>query len=432
MDKYLIKYLVENADTELSKKYIDFFKVELDWHIYNSEAHISKTHHRKREIILKKKILYMYQYFYALFLQSNSVQSNKVKVLSTLHITPNSKLNSSLSDLDFVSYSPIWYPVEKINIFGDFKTLKWHLDIKNRIEKEDFYTFLEPKFHAELEQFQQHLLPQYQQQNFRALFLYTDQYFYSKYSIDIFKKMDRPSLIFTHGLPGIYSLEVDNRADYLLVWSEKIKQNYINAGFNPSKIKVVGNPDYKNLPKTKELRSDLSDVLIIPVSSVTWHQHEYNTTVINDKSMVVLYLYKVQSVLKKLGLKKARYRVHPSINSDWVHAFLDQDFYVRDTQNLTNSLARTSLVIGSNSTVLLESLIQGVNYIAFDPKEENGVNMSGYKSVPPFDGSEEKLMMCYNEEELEKMLRCNAMTDYSLVREFIQDFDVTVLKELIK
>jgi hypothetical protein len=432
MDKYLIKYLVENADNELSKKHIDFFKVELDWHIYNSEAHISKTHHRIRETILKKKILYLYQYFYALFLQSNSVQSNKLKVLSTLHTTGNSKMNHSLSDLGFVSYSPIWYPVEKINVFGDWKTLKWHLDMQNRIEKEDFFTFLEPKFHTQLEEFQQHLLMHYQKQDFRALFLYTDQYFYSKYSIDIFKKMDRPSLIFTHGLPGIYSLEVDNRADYLMVWSEKIKQNYIKVGFSPSKIKVVGNQDYKNLPKTKDLRSDLSDVLIIPVSSVTWHQHEYNNTVVNDKSMVVLYLYKVQSVLKKLGIKRARYRVHPSINRDWVHAFLDQDFYVCDTQTLTDSLARTSLVIGSNSTVLLEALIQGVNYIAFDPKEENGVNMSGYKSVPPFDGSEEKLMMCYEEDELEKMLRCNPLTDYSLVHEFIQDFDVTVLKEIIK
>lgn len=428
MDKYLIKYLVENADNELSKKYIDFFKVELDWHIYNSEAHISKIYHRNREISVKEKLLRLYQYSNALLLESNSIQSKKLKVLSTVHLP----IKNSLSDLGFVSYSPIWHPVGKQNIYGDLKTLKWHKDIQNRIRNEDFYLFLEPKFHTELEGFQQHLLSQYQKQDFQALFLYTDQYFYSKYSIDIFKKMDRPSLIFTHGLPGIYTPEVDNRSDYLMVWSEKIKKNYINVGFNPSKIKVVGHPKYKNLPKKKDLRSDLSDVLIIPVSSVAWHQHEYDTTVVNDKSMVVLYLYKVQSVLKKLGLKKARYRVHPSINRDWVHAFLDHDFYVCDTQTLTDSLNRTSLIIGANSTVLLESLIQGVNYIAFDPKEENGVNMSGFKSVPPFDGSEEKLMICYDEDELEKMLRFNAMTDYSLVHEFIQDFDLTALKEIIK
>jgi hypothetical protein len=75
--------------------------------------------------------------------------------------------------------------------------------------------------------------------------------------------------------------------------------------------------------------------------------------------------------------------------------------------------------------------MHGVNYIAFDPKDENGVNMSGYKSVPPFDGSEEKLMLAQNEAELEKMIVDNVMTKYSLVHDFIQDFDLSVLKELI-
>ncbi len=428
MDKYLIKYLIENTDNVLSKKYLDFFKVELDWHIYNSEIHISKAYHRDRATSIKERLLGLYQYTNALLLPSNLYSSKLTKVLSTINLPAK----NTLSDLGFVSHSPIWFPVGKKNIFGDLETLKWHLDMQKRIRNDDFYLFLESKFHEQLEVFQEHLLAQYVKKDFRALLLQTDEYFYSKYSIDIFKKMDRPSFVFTHGLPGIYSLEVDNRSDYLLVWSQKIKESYIKAGFEPSKVKVVGHPRYKNLPKEKNLRSDLSDILIIPVSSVTWHQHKYSDTIMNDKSLVVLYLYKVQTVLKKLGVKKARYRAHPSINKDWVYAFLDQDFYIRDTESLSDSLRHSSLVIGSNSTVLLDTLIQGVNYIAFDPKEENGVNMSGYKSVPPFDGSEEKLMICYDEAELEKMLRFNAMTDYTLVHEYIQDFDLTVLKEIIK
>jgi hypothetical protein len=171
--------------------------------------------------------------------------------------------------------------------------------------------------------------------------------------------------------------------------------------------------------------------LIIPVSSVTWHQHEYDNTVVNDCSMIVLYLYKVQSVLKKLGIKKARYRPHPSLNGEWVHAFLDQNFFIRDSEKLTASLNRSSLVIGANSTVMLESLIQGVNYMAFDPQDNNGINLSGYKAVPPFDGCEEKLMLANNETELEYMLKSNAITDYSLVHDYIQDFDLAILKEII-
>ena len=133
----------------------------------------------------------------------------------------------------------------------------------------------------------------------------------------------------------------------------------------------------------------------------------------------------------RLGIKKARYRPHPSINKKWVHPFLDPDFYVSDNETLITSLNRSSLVIGANSTVVLEALMQGVNYIAFDPKDENGVNMSGYKAVPPFDGSEDKLMMGEDEAGLEKMIKVNAMTDYTLVHDFIQEPDLTVLKNII-
>lgn len=428
MDKYLIKYLRDNADNELSRKYIDFFKIELDWHIYNSEAHIAKEYHRNREIGWKERLIHLYQYSNAFFFNTNLKKEEGLNILSTVYF--NDK--NLLSDLGFNSYSPIWHALGRNNIFGDYKTVTWYRKMQSRIRNEDFYLFLDPILHQELEIFQSRLVEQYKKQDFRALFLNTDQYFYSKYSIDIFKKMDMPSFVFSHGLPGIYSLEVDNRSNYLMVWSEKIKQNYINAGFHASKVKVVGNPKYKNIPKVKELKSSLSDILVIPVSSANWHQHEYDDTILTDKSMVVLYLYQVQTVLKKLGVKKARYRVHPSINKEWVRAFLDQNFYVCDSETLIESLNRSSLVIGSTSTVLLDSLMQGVNYIVFEPKEENQINMTGFKTVPPFDGSEEKLMVANDVIELEKMLRFNAITDYSLVHDYMHDFDLTMLKELIK
>jgi hypothetical protein len=429
MDKYLIKYLIENVDDELSKKYIDFFKAELDWQMYISETHMSKSYFRNRHIPIKEKLKRLYQYSNALMLQSKVMESKNIKVLSTLILPKKDSL--SLSQFGIDSYSPIWHPLRRQYIFGDLKTLRWHHGIQNRIRTDDFYLFLDSTFHNELEEFQQHLMAQYLKHDFRALFLYTDQFFYSKYSIDIFKKIGRPSFIFTHGMPGLYDLEVDNRADYLMVWSEKIRQNYIAAGFDSTKVKAVGHPIYKNIIKKKELRSNLSEVLVIPVASVTWHQHKYEDTILSDASMVVLYLYKVQKVLKKLGVKKARYRPHPSINKEWIHKFLDQDFYICDLELLTVSLNKASLVIGASSTVLLESLMQGVNYIVFDPKENDKINMGGYKAVPPFDGTEEKLMLSNNESELEMMLRSNAMTNYSLVHDYIQEFDLSVFKQII-
>lgn len=426
MNNYLIKYLRDNASSELSAKYIDFFKIELDWHIYNSERHIAESHHRNKRFNLTTTTIKSLQYLYALSAFSGTKPSDGLNVLSTVFFSdPN-----TLPQLGFNSYTPVWNPIGKKNIYGDFKTIMWHEKIQKLICKDDFFLSLASDLHNDLENFQSHLVSQYLRKDFRALLLHTDENFYSKYFIEVFKKMNRPSVIFSHGLPGIYSANVDNRSDYLMVWSEKIRQNYINIGFDPSKIKAIGNPKFKFLKKSIALKSDLSDVLIIPVSSATWHQHEYDA-VLTDKSTVVLYLYKVQNVLKRLGVKKARYRVHPAMNKQWVHAFLDPGFYIIDDENLSVSLSRTSLVIGATSTVLLESLINGLNYIVFEPKDEEGLGLLNFKLVPPFDGSEEKVMMANDEDELEKMLRYNAMTDYSLVHDYIQDFDPAVLKEII-
>ena len=119
MDKYLIKYLVENAETTLSKKYIDFFKAELDWQIYVSETHMSKQYFRNKEISLKERLLRFYQYNYALFIQSTLKPSKNLKVLSTVFFPSK----ETLPNIGIDAYSPIWHPVGKKNIFGDLKTL---------------------------------------------------------------------------------------------------------------------------------------------------------------------------------------------------------------------------------------------------------------------------------------------------------------------
>ena len=122
MDKYLIKYLVENAETALSKKYIDFFKAELDWQIYVSETHMSRQYYRNKDIILKVRVLRFYQYTQAFLFQPNSKPPKNSKVLSIVYFP----VKETLSNLGIDSYAPIWHPVGKKNIFGDLKTLNWH------------------------------------------------------------------------------------------------------------------------------------------------------------------------------------------------------------------------------------------------------------------------------------------------------------------
>ena len=428
MERYLINYLKEHASDAIVKKYVDFFKIELDWYIYNYGEHISKRYHRNAKLCLKERLYKKYQRFSAQYCPL-SFRSDSKNILSSLHLSDKKLLVS----MGFNPFSSILQPVGKTQIIGDRGTLYIDKVLREKLAGGSFTDIYNETFFYELEDYQSNIIRQYQQLDLRALFLYTDQYFASKYLIDIFKQINRPSFVFSHGLPGIYSKDVDNRTDYLMVWGEKIKENYIKiGGFSPDKIKVVGNVKYRTIWGKERLKNSLEDVLVIPCSSALWHQHQWNTPTMIDRSMIVLYLYQVQNVLLRCGVKHARFRPHPSLDKSWVYGFIDKTFYEMDNQSLFDSIHSSSLVIGASSTTFLEVLMYNVNYLLYEPVDENGVGICNTKRVPPFDGTESNLQIAKNEEELEYMIKNRYQTPRNVLEGYMQPLDLSVLKTLVK
>jgi hypothetical protein len=262
----------------------------------------------------------------------------------------------------------------------------------------------------------------------KALFVPNDVSFFENLSIAIFKELKRPSFIFLHGLPGRYNIIDENRSDYLIVWGEKIRQYYIQTGFSPEKVLVSGHPFYTD-PGKKELRNDLSDILVLAKIGVG--QHHSDGVKLYDRGNMILYLVYIQQVLSKLGVKRVRLRLHPSANTSWVYQYLDKSFFICDEAPLQSSLERSSLVIGPTSTVFLEALYAGVNYLPFEPAE-NGVTILNEQLVLPFDGSEPGVPVSFNTKELEYHLRNKSLTDRNILYDYISaPFDIHFLKDLI-
>lgn len=81
IEKYLINYLKDNSTNLLTKKYLDYFKVELDWFIYNYGDHVSTTHRRGR----KELKFFIYSYLqYVSALTRNIDKKKKIVVISYL------------------------------------------------------------------------------------------------------------------------------------------------------------------------------------------------------------------------------------------------------------------------------------------------------------------------------------------------------------
>lgn len=67
----------------------------------------------------------------------------------------------------------------------------------------------------------------------------------NRIAISACKNVGVKSMIYLHGLPaGSYNAIDNNRADYLCVWGDRMKELCVNAGVNANKVIVMGNAKY--------------------------------------------------------------------------------------------------------------------------------------------------------------------------------------------
>lgn len=420
MEKYLIKYLLDHEKNPLRAKYIEYFKTEMDWFTYNYGDHISKTHQKKQPYNYKEFIFRYYRYLSTL-LKKPTINTEKSIILSPFRI------EDLESDYKFIS--SILYPGGFSDIIGDLKTIRL-IERKQRIiNYGGILDFLDSSFISEWEELKGRLINQYKQYNIKGAFFHADQYFEQKYLIDIFKDLNIPSFVFVHGLPSCYTLDVYNRTDYMMVWGERMKELYISAGVESSKIHVVGNRKYPHYCESRDLRNTLDDILVIPPSAAQWHQDTWGDPLMVDRSVGILYLYQVENVLKKKGIKRARYRIHPSIDKSWTDAFLDHSFYEVDKKPLDVSLNQATIVIGSATSVLFDAVAHGVNYILYEPQEK-GMSLLGAQVVPPFDGSD-GFIVSKTEVELSHILDDRPLLEMSSIDRYMTPFNSAKIKNLL-
>jgi hypothetical protein len=95
-------------------------------------------------------------------------------------------------------------------------------------------------------------------------------------------------------------------------------------------------------------------------------------------------------------------------------------------------LGAASLVIGPTSTVFVEAIYHGVNYLFYEP-QENKIDIMENPLVPPFDGSDAKLPTATNEEELSAMIKNKTMMDKTIFNDYIKTpFDIDFVKDIIE
>lgn len=410
----------------MSPELLDSLKYELDQHIYYYGNHFKYPKERlagnKQGLVsqLKRDLFFALQMF-----KHRNIDHSKKTILSNAYFT----VNSELRQLNYNVYSPSWWMASDRIVLTTPKIYRESEKIKKKFEECTFSELLQPSFLNIIIDFQNELDLFYTEKQISALFVPNDITFFENLSIQLCKNNNIPSFTFLHGLPGRYNIIDENRSDYLIVWGEKIKENYVKIGFDLSKIFISGHPYYKSLPD-QNLRFSLDNILVI-TKSMNGGQHG-NEVILGDRGNLILYLFKIQNALMTLGVKRIRYRPHPSENPSWYQRFLDLDFFILDTSTLEQSLKQSTLVIGPTSTVMVESLYHGVNYLVFEPNVD-GIDLFNYPLVAPFDGTDNKVPLAQTESDLIYLIKSRIPIDISFLKEYIQTpFNLDFIKKLIE
>lgn len=422
LDYYLFNYLKNN--TSLNKDILDTLKFEIDKNIYHygDQFKNPRESQKFRKLNLMNVLKDLYITLGLFFSQKYDI--DKKNIVSGAYFT----YREELQKLGFNVYSTVWAK-KKFPICADLNIYHETQKLENIFNKDSLNEILKPLFLRRIELFREYLEQYYLKKNISALIAPTDIPFFWMLSIQIFKKIKRPSFVFTHGFPHRHNAIDDNRADYLVVLGEKIKDCYVKAGVNPNKIFVSGHPLYKTF-KIQEIKFSFENILVI-TKGMAGAQESSDLLILSDRGSSISYLYSVQNVLQKFGIRSVRFRPHPSENGKWYLKHLDNNFFKLDAENLVKSLNMSSLVIGPTSTVFLEAFFYGVNYVIYEPSS-NGFDLLNFKLVPPFDSSDSRVPTANSEKELTNLLKDRTKVDFSFIHDYIKTpFDLSFMKKLL-
>jgi len=426
---YIYDYLKETNKPEA--ELLDLLKYELDKSIYYFGEHfIAPLEHPVNKSMLKKTA----RNVGAGSVRLNAVISQRGRLLKSNNIIISSayfNLNNEINDLGFSAFLPVWMnALPGKDIYGSALNHNC-LELKGHLDNLTTSTIFSNQLRKSINKFRDQFMEFSRKPNIKALILSNDLGFFERLAIGIFRKIGKPSFVFLHGLPGRYNKFDDNRADYLIVWGNKIRDHYIAAGVKPEKIFVSGHPFYKTIDAKKVSRFDFRDILII-TKSLNGAPPLTNGTVLSDRGNLILYLISIRNVLTPLGIKSVRLRLHPSENPEWYSKMVGTDFFKIDRLTLKDSLRKSTLVIGPTSTVFLEALIAGVNYICYEP-EKDGLDLINFPLVPPFDGSNPGIPVAKNEKDLGHILAKKIFTDTDILHEYLRTpFSLDFISKLIE
>lgn len=407
MEKFYFNQLEEFYPEKV--EILNWLKDELDERIYYYGPNFKYPHDIKQQLRSKFDLSNVFRFIkYAYFKVSINY---KGAIISNAYFNVGNKI----SEMGYKVLSPPWVTgglsqngLKTICLFG----------------QSDFNYFLSDEFEKKIKALRDELREFLINNKTPFVLLSNDVAPIHRLIIDICREIGTPTGVFLHGLPACYNAVDGSRADYLFVWGEKIKDNFVRYGAKTN-IVVTGHPSFSCYKSEHNASRDI----IVLSQAISGSQSQSDRYQIEDRGLSVQYIYSVEKVLKKMGYTKAVLRVHPSENPMWYEEIMDKSFYMIDKRPLKETLCYANFIVGPISTVILDAVYSEIPYYSFiiDPK----TNPNAYEIVPPFNNI--SFPASFSEDILEDNIRKNNYVKKEHFDGYINsEFDISKIVSLVK
>lgn len=343
-------------------------------------------------------------------------------------------LSSSTYDCHFLDgeYSidrAVWAPKRdvpsrfKLRLWVSYLRIRWCFNFSPR------RFLIDEKFIDMVSQLKKQLIELVEKEQYSFLFVSDDLSFEARLLISVFDELGMPSFLLAHGgMHSFYGNGMDERTTYLCQWGQLQVDGFVENGYDVTRLFNVGHPSY--IKKKGPLRSSLDSVLVLTRSCTAARIEEVKE--IEDRGKAVAYMLELQSSLQSLGVERVRYRPHPVEESDWYSQFLDPEFFKLDNDSVGVSLNKSSLVVGPISTMMVDAVCRGVNYVIFEPLED-AKNILGATTISPMLSRPADYPWAKSREELESTLKQGRKISKDGVDALLNDrFEADLVKEKIE
>jgi hypothetical protein len=423
MERHFLDNLINNSNSYRADK-IELLKYELGSLIHHYGDHFSGSKEQKKWIIFDNIIRDIVEYSFIRLFNKHPSLSCKKRILSSAV----SNWNDNIRKSNFCVENPPWAVRRDLKIGFSLKLYLMSKNITRKLRYSNFNYLISDEFFKIIDNYYLIFKIFCETNSYDALIISQYNSFFEKIAINIFKGLNKPVLFWHHGgIPANYNKEHQERADYFILMGEKQINDYVKMGYDQSKFIAAGHPIYNEKPVN--FKFGVSNILVITKAVAGYNPLETLSSEHRENSL--LYLYSVQRVLEKHGVKKVVLRCHPSENHEWYSKYIDTSFFIVDTKELSSSINDSTLVIGPISTTIIDSLYHGVNYVVYEPIINNKT-IIGTSVTPPLDGTDFRFPVAHSEDELEKFLLERKTIDISFYGELVKTpRDISFLDKLI-